>query len=211
MDGTSENIRDYLKKPYARILTPDEEYGGYTAEILEFPGCVTEGDTADEALGNLEVAAEGWIEATLNANQRIPEPSDTQEYRGRIALRLPRSLHRRAVQLAEREGTSLNQFLVAAVAERVGAGTLYAEMAQRLERRAMRVAVNYLQKGTAVNEAVTKWPLSSCRDFKVSAMPFKQGIMQLMVRPPSTEMRSTETSAQMLDLAARTEHGGRTD
>ncbi len=138
MDGTSENIRDYLKKPYARILTPDEEYGGYTAEILEFPGCVTEGDTADEALGNLEVAAEGWIEATLNANQRIPEPSDTQEYRGRIALRLPRSLHRRAVQLAEREGTSLNQFLVAAVAERVGAGTLYAEMAQRLERRAMR-------------------------------------------------------------------------
>lgn len=207
MDGNSDNVRDYLKKPYARILTPDEEFGGYTAEILEFPGCVTEGDTADEALGNLEVAAEGWIEATLNANQRIPEPSDSQEYRGRVALRLPRSLHRRAVQLAEREGTSLNQFLVAAVAERVGAGTLYSEMAQRLERRAMRVAVSYLQKDTAVNQAVMDWSALGLGSIHGSAMP---GV-RLMVRTPSTETGSTETSAQMLGLTVPTKHGGRTD
>lgn len=142
MDGTSDTVRDYLKKPYARILTPDEEYGGYTAEILEFPGCVTEGDTADEALENLEAAAEGWIEAALGANQRIPEPSDSQGYGGRVALRLPRSLHRRAVQMAEREGTSLNQFLVFAVAEKVGAGNLYEHMTQALERRWQQMTAN---------------------------------------------------------------------
>lgn len=211
MDGTSDTVRDYLKKPYARILTPDEEYGGYTAEILEFPGCVTEGDTADEALENLEEAAEGWIEAALSANQRIPEPSDSQEYRGKVALRLPRSLHRRAVQLAEREGTSLNQFLVAAVAERVGAGTLYAEMAQKLERRAMRVAVNYLQRGTAVNEAVNTWAGSRWGNIHVLKTPLEQGMARITVGVPSTEVGSTKSAAQMLDLTALTEHGGRTD
>src|SRR5215217_725483 len=58
MNGSPDTPRDYLTKPYARVLTPDAEYGGYTAEILEFPGCVTEGDTPDEALENLEAAAE---------------------------------------------------------------------------------------------------------------------------------------------------------
>lgn len=156
MDGTSDTIRDYLKKPYARVLTPDEEYGGYTAEILEFPGCVTEGDTADEALSNLEEAAEGWIEAALSANQRIPEPSDSQGYGGRVALRLPRSLHRHAVQLAEREGTSLNQFLVAAVAERVGTLNLYEAMVKNLDQRLDQLAANVVTR--RINVANTYLP-----------------------------------------------------
>ncbi len=160
MDGSPNTIKDYLKRPYARVLTPDAEYGGYTAEILEFPGCVTEGDTADEALENLEAAAEGWIEAALNANQRIPEPSDSQVYGGRVALRLPRSLHRRAAQMAEREGTSLNQFLVAAIAERVGANTLYKQLAQRLEEQVAQVAAK--SAGIVVNNAMSAvartWP-----------------------------------------------------
>jgi len=142
MDTTPDTVRDYLNQPYARILTPDEEYGGYTAEILEFPGCITEGDTANEALENLEAAAEGWIEAALNARQRIPEPLDSQGYGGRVALRLPRSLHRRAVQLAEREGTSLNQFLVAAIAESVGTSSLYQSMVQDLGARLDQLTAN---------------------------------------------------------------------
>jgi predicted RNase H-like HicB family nuclease len=162
MNGSPDTPRDYLKKPYARVLTPDADYGGYTAEILEFPGCVTEGDTPHEALENLEEAAEGWIEAALSMGQDIPEPSDAQGYGGRVALRLPRSLHRRAMQLAERDGTSLNQFLVAAIAERVGAGTLYARMTQRLEQRAMEAAAYSLH--TSINRGMSilegLWPVS---------------------------------------------------
>lgn len=37
--------------------------------------------------------------------------------------------------MAEREGTSLNQFLVAAVAERVGARTLYTRLLQSLDEK----------------------------------------------------------------------------
>ncbi len=131
MDETCRSPEDYLRQPYARVFTPDEESGTYTAEILEFPGCIAQGDTPEEAYRNLESAAAGWVEAVLNTGQRIPEPSDPYSYSGRIALRLPRGLHRRAAQMAEREGTSLNQFLVAAVAERVGAVNLYDQFVGR--------------------------------------------------------------------------------
>ncbi len=86
----------------------------------------------EAAYENLESAAAGWVEAALDMGQEIPEPTDPYSYSGRIALRLPRSLHRRVAQMAERDGTSLNQFLVAAVAERVGAETLYAQVLQQL-------------------------------------------------------------------------------
>ena len=159
MNGSPNAPRDYLKRPYARVLTPDEEYGGYTAEILEFPGCVTEGDTAAEALENLEAAAEAWVEAALSMGQEIPEPSDYRDYAGRVALRLPRSLHGRAVRIAEREGTSLNQFIVAAVAEQVGAWTLYARMTQTLTEQVAEVASRSVQStmGSAMGEMGSMW------------------------------------------------------
>jgi len=110
----------YLKRPYQRILLPAEE-GGYTAKIAEFPGCVTEGDTAAQALRRLESAAESWIEAVIDTGQSVPEPMAEQEYSGKLMLRLSRSLHRRAAEIAHAEGVSLNQFIVTTLAERVGA------------------------------------------------------------------------------------------
>jgi len=131
---SAKTPEEYLRAPYSRILVPDEESGTFTAEILEFPGCISQGDTAEEAYKNLEAAAKAWIEAALDLGQEIPEPSYTQNYGGKIALRLPHSLHRKAAQMAERDGTSLNQFLVAAVAEKVGASNLYQSIVEKLER-----------------------------------------------------------------------------
>lgn len=141
MNQTNNSPDEYLRKPYSRILIPDEESGTFSAEVLEFPGCVAQGDTPQEAYANLERAAEGWVQAALDLGQPIPPPSISQGYGGKIALRLPRSLHRRAVSLAERDGTSLNQFLVMAIAERVGTENIYAQMTQRLEQRLFQTTV----------------------------------------------------------------------
>jgi len=130
---------EYLKEPYARILIPDEK-DTFSAEIMEFPGCFSQGETADEALRNLERAAISWIEAALNQGQEIPPPSMNQGYGGRIALRLPRSIHRRASELAERDNTSLNQFILSAVAARIGAEDFCAAVARKLEFRIVAAA-----------------------------------------------------------------------
>lgn len=129
-DISTEALK-YLKQPYSRVLIPDED--GYAAEILEFPGCYSQGDTAQEALMNIEEAAKNWIEATLEAGRPIPSPTTDYEYAGKVALRLPSSIHRQAVRMAERDGTSLNQWLVSAIAARVGAEELYGKIAQRCE------------------------------------------------------------------------------
>jgi len=123
---------DYLQEPYTRILIPSN--GSYSAEILEFPGCFAEGETPDEAIKNLEEAAESWIEASLEQGMEIPEPYMNQGFGGKVALRLPRSIHRQAVRFAERDGVSLNQFLVSAISARIGAEDLYTRILDRFER-----------------------------------------------------------------------------
>lgn len=131
-DTKTKKIEDYLKEPYARILVPEAE-GGYSAEILEFPGCYSYGETPDEAIDNLDEAAFGWIEAALIQGQTIPKPHSVDEPSGKYLLRLPRNLHKKAIQMAERERVSLNTFFVDAVATRVGAHDFYNRMVDRLE------------------------------------------------------------------------------
>lgn len=114
-----ELVASHLKQPYARLIIPETD-GTFRGEILEFPGCITTGDTPDEALNALEDAAKNWLEAALVRGQSIPNPVDASEFSGRLVLRLPRSLHKRAARLAEREGVSLNQFISVSLAECVG-------------------------------------------------------------------------------------------
>ena len=128
------SVRGILRKPYARILIPEDD-GTYSADILEFPGCHAEGDTASEAIENLEKAAVSWIEAALEQGQEIPLPMTVHGYSGKINLRLPKSVHKQAARFAQRDDVSLNQFFISAIAARVGAEELYECLAKRLESR----------------------------------------------------------------------------
>jgi predicted RNase H-like HicB family nuclease len=110
---------DLLKRPYSRIVIPEED-GSFRAEVLEFSGCFATGDTAGEALDSVEFAAADWITAALAQGQSIPDPVENTEFSGRLALRLPKSLHKKASFLAERDGVSLNQFIVICIAECAG-------------------------------------------------------------------------------------------
>lgn len=139
---STKEPKEYLKEPYARILIPDDDSGTFSAEILEFPGCFAQGNTADEAFENLERTALAWIEAVLRQGKEIPPPSMAQGYGGKIALRIPKSIHKRAVELAARDNTSLNQFILSALAARIGAEDFYSRLATRLETRIFVTAGN---------------------------------------------------------------------
>jgi predicted RNase H-like HicB family nuclease len=142
---TQKSAQEYVKQPYARILIPDEQ-GGYSAEILEFPGCFAEGETADETMQALERAAESWIEAALEQGQEIPSPFINHGYGGKVALRLPRSIHRKAAQFAARDGTSLNQHLLSCIAGGIGASELYTRLANQLTETITKRIDSYLNQ-----------------------------------------------------------------
>lgn len=132
MNNIRDKLEEYLKRPYTRILIPDDESNTFTAEILEFPGCIAQGDTAKEVYERLEDAARAWVEAALALGQEVPPPSLEHGYGGKIALRLPKSLHRQVAMAAKRDGTSLNQFIVAAISEKLGAHNLYERLARKM-------------------------------------------------------------------------------
>ena len=95
-----------------------------------------------EAYENLERVAESWIEAALSQGQEIPAPFAIHDFSGRIAFRIPRSIHKQAAKFAEMDGTSLNQFFLAAVAARVGAEELFERLSNRLEAKCMTFATS---------------------------------------------------------------------
>ena len=52
-----------LGRSYRAVLTPDLQAGGYTIEVPELPGCITEGDTLAEAKRMARDAIQAWLDA----------------------------------------------------------------------------------------------------------------------------------------------------
>jgi len=176
----------YLGKPYGRVVTPESD-GSFHAEILEFPGCIAIGDEPAEALANLEEVAASWLEATIEKGQDVPEPQDASGFSGKLVLRLPKSLHRKAARQAALDNVSLNQFIVASVAEQVGARVIHSSTSPRpssiMEFSASRAN---LQLGTMI---ITD--------------PFRQKIgMELF----PTAMASSKTRSWIIDQASNRLH-----
>jgi antitoxin HicB len=120
MNSRDKKLKDYMKLPYTVMLKRDEE-GDFIARIKEFEGCVADGQDEIEALGNIEQVKELWIETALKAGQAIPLPEEDDELpSGKFLTRVPRSLHRNLIDIAEREGVSLNQLVTVALAEVAG-------------------------------------------------------------------------------------------
>lgn len=141
-DRFDEEADRYLALPYTRILVPDPDEGGFLAEVLELPGCITYGETPDEAYAMLQDAMAGWIAASLAAGYAIPKPVGLKEYSGRVPLRISSALHGAAALRAMHEGISLNQWISLAIAEKVS-GERAAAAPARYEvskRRKARVA-----------------------------------------------------------------------
>ena len=71
-DGERMTIAELMARPYHKVISGDREEG-YFAEVLELPGCVTAGDSPEEALSNLHEAMTLWFESALAHDDPIPD------------------------------------------------------------------------------------------------------------------------------------------
>ena len=62
---------------YAILIEPlsDEDGGGFLATVPDLPGCMSDGDTPEEALVNVQDAILAWLEAAEEMGRPIPQPS----------------------------------------------------------------------------------------------------------------------------------------
>lgn len=59
------------------VLIPDAEDGGYTVIVPTLPGCISEGDTVEEALANVREAIALHIESMVAHGEAVPEDTPT--------------------------------------------------------------------------------------------------------------------------------------
>lgn len=65
---------------YHVILEPSPE-GGYVAVVPAFPGCYSQGESAEQAITNAREAIELTIEDMLASGERIPDPNAEIHFR----------------------------------------------------------------------------------------------------------------------------------
>lgn len=61
---------------YPVVVMPDPEDGGFIAECPAIPGCVSEGETIEDAMANIRDAIEGCLAVLREKGEPIPQPTD---------------------------------------------------------------------------------------------------------------------------------------
>jgi antitoxin HicB len=96
------------------VVLWSKEDGCYVVTIPAWQNARTHGATLSEATGNARQVLEMLIDSAQRHHEPIPPPE--RRYSGNLRLRLPVSLHGRLAREAEREGVSLNQWIVSKLA-----------------------------------------------------------------------------------------------
>jgi antitoxin HicB len=73
MGQTNKTLEYYLSLPYTIELTPDED-GYWFAKIPLLKGCITNGESREDALVMIDDAKRLWLETALSLGMSIPEP-----------------------------------------------------------------------------------------------------------------------------------------
>lgn len=109
-----ELVRSY---PFTIRPLAVAEGGGFAIEYLDLPGCISDGETPEEAMRHGADAVKAYLLDCHKHGDPLPKPSAAS---GQWRQRVPKSLHARLVTKAREEGVSLNTLVTAMIAEGLG-------------------------------------------------------------------------------------------
>ena len=106
-----------IKYPFKVYQAENEGHIFWIAKSTGLKGCVGQGDLLVDAISELEENEQAWLETAKETGIPIPEIIIEREenYSGKMTLRLAPYIHMQAVQFAQKEGISLNQYINNAV------------------------------------------------------------------------------------------------
>lgn len=110
MKQNKKIIAENLVDKYELIISFSDEDQCYLATAPSLKGCLSHGDTPEEALINGRDAILSWLDMSLQKNLPFPDPD--KSFSGNFNLRIPKSLHKNLAQSAKKEGVSLNQYVL---------------------------------------------------------------------------------------------------
>jgi predicted RNase H-like HicB family nuclease len=95
-------MNDFSK--YAVFVVWSEEDNAFISTVPELPGCLSDGSTPEEAIANLRVIAQEWIETAQAEGRAVPQPMDTAQMGA--AAEAARQAFQNQVQQAVQEAVS---------------------------------------------------------------------------------------------------------
>lgn len=107
----TKDLAYYLNLNYPFEIQKAED-GTWFISYPDLKGCMSCGNTIEEAVAMGEDAKKCWIESAFEDNEDIPEPRNLEVYSGNFRLRMPKSLHKALAEEAYREGISMNQYCI---------------------------------------------------------------------------------------------------
>jgi antitoxin HicB len=96
----------------------EAEGGGYLVEFPDYPGCIADGETPEEALREGRDALKSYLGTLRELGRDIPVVGSS--YSGQWRQRVPKSLHAALAHRASLEGVSLNVLVTTMLAEGLG-------------------------------------------------------------------------------------------
>jgi predicted RNase H-like HicB family nuclease len=69
-----------MDQKYEIIIFWSSEDNSFVAEVPELPGCMADGKTYQEALGNAQQIIDQWIETAAALGRAIPQPKGRLAY-----------------------------------------------------------------------------------------------------------------------------------
>jgi predicted RNase H-like HicB family nuclease len=112
--------------PYRILAEWSREDECFVARVPAL-GVATHGDSPEVATHEAIEASTLMLESLRKHHRAIPEPDSAADFSGKVALRLPASLHAEVARLAESDGASINTTLVHLIAKALGRRTSLAK------------------------------------------------------------------------------------
>ena len=114
-----KRLEKYMSLNYRIELIEDPYEGGYVVSYPDLRGCLSCGETVEEAIENGKDAKEAWLTAAVEDGISIPEPLNDNEFSGQFRLRMPKTLHKFLADRAREEGISMNQYCIYLLSQNV--------------------------------------------------------------------------------------------
>lgn len=103
--------------PFQVYQSRVEDHVFWVAKSASLKGCVGQGETAEEAISELEANEREWIATAREVGIPIPAVlvEASQEYSGKLTVRIAPGVHRDAARIAKAEKISLTQYISDAI------------------------------------------------------------------------------------------------
>lgn len=120
-----KKMQSPFEYPFQMRPLSSEEGGGWLISFPDLPGCMSDGETPEEAMANGKDALEAWIAAMREAGKEIPTAGELPS--GKFVARVPRTMHARLAERARQEGVSMNSLVSSFLAESLARRDLHGE------------------------------------------------------------------------------------